>query len=332
MIKNVCVLVFLLSALLVSACGGNSADFTLLDESEGLPSVVTIKFQLQDSGKTPLPDLQTEDFILKEDGELISAYESAMEIINDPKRFLRATVLLLDMSGSIVNSNSLGDLQKAAKSFVNKIIDGQYIAIYTFDGREELQRLIAFTDSEDDLKDAIDSLDEYEMVDNSTNLNGAVVNGIAVLENKELYTDNVDIFAGSMVVFTDGKDLAARLDNDKAKKAVKDSEYNVYSVGMGSAIDRGYLKDIGKNGYYFPENATEIREAFELAADNLKARADSYYIFSYCSPKRSGWHELELSVVGLGGSLKQKFDADGFEGGCTSDDFVTNDNLVIRIK
>jgi len=332
MLKNSVLFTLMLAFIIFSGCGGGiKTDFTLIDSSDEKPSVVTLKFQLQDSDGVPLPDLEISDFILKEDGELISPFESAMDIVNDPKRFLRATVLLLDMSGSIVNSNNLADLQRAAKSFVTKVTDGQIIAIYTFDGRETLQSLVAFTDDLDDLKDGIDSLTDFEMVDNSTNLNGAIENGVMVLEDKQLKSSSYDIFAGAMVVFTDGKDLAARVSNDKAKKAVQQSDYSVYSVGLGDAVDKGHLISIGKNGAYFAEDSAYIQEAFNLAAEDLKARAESYYIFSYCSPKRDGRHWLELALEGYGGSLRHQFDSDDFEGGCTTNDFLDNSqNLIVK--
>ncbi|MDP6933883.1 MAG: ABC transporter ATP-binding protein, partial [Myxococcota bacterium] len=69
-----------------------------------------------------------------------------------------------------------------------------------------------------------------------------------------------------------------------------------------------------------------------VRAKGIVEEANSYYILAYCSPKRSGDHEIELQLIetekGTGETLailEYDFNADGFEGGCDSSDFECSD-------
>lgn len=317
---------FGLTALI--GCNSNCAEFTVVDIEASSPAVVTAFFQLSDCDGTPMPGMADNEFIIKENGSQLSTYESDQTILNDPQRFLLSTVLLLDVSGSIIESDSLNALQKASKTFINGIGEDQEVAIYTFDGRVDLQELVPFTRDEDLLKDGINSLSDYEVVDKSTNLNGAVREGVSILDERKEMALEIAIFAGSLAIFTDGTDLAARYEDDSAVGKVVKSEHAVYTIGLGQEVDKSHLGAIGKSGAFYAEAEEHIEQAFKNAAQAIWDKAHSYYILAYCSPKREGYHTLELSISGFGGKLEERFNSNGFIGGCSPDSFFSGEPLV----
>jgi len=298
--------------------------FELLDAQTLPPSVVRLYYQLETCRGEPLPGLDADVFLITEDDQEVSLFESDQDFAPDSRCFGLSTILLLDLSGSIVDSESLPTLQQAATAFIETIADEQTIAIYTFDGRATMQRLTDFTDDVEELISDVDSLSQYVVVDESTNLNGAVVEGLTILDQELVTLDPGVLSAGAMVVFTDGTDQAARLDDDSAVSAASESPHSVFTIGLGVEVDEDHLQAVGKDGTYIAEEVTELQSVFAEAAAAIIATADSYYVLAYCSPKRAGTHELDLSVRGEAGSVAFDFEADGFTGGCSADDFVSD--------
>jgi len=324
-----------LAALLVSGCSGDGlmppgdqpvpdecAALTVLSQEAFLPSVVRISFQLSRCDGEPLPGKTPADFLITEDGTEVSRFESSQDFVTDERCFVLLTVLVLDMSGSILESGSLPDLQAAAIGFVETVIEEQTIAVYTFDGRARMQLVTPFTDDVDALRAGIASLSEHEPVDRSTNLNGAVLEGLDTIDAELDSIGSVDITGGSLVIFTDGTDQAARVPDETAVFAATESEHRVYTIGLGGEIDRDALTQIGKDGSFISDDVETLQQVFQAASSAIRSTAQSYYILAYCSPKRSGTHRLELSLRGLTGSVTYDFSASGFEGGCTPDDFI----------
>ena len=56
----------------------------------------------------------------------------------------------------------------------------------------------------------------------------------------------------------------------------------------------------------------------QRTAQEIRDKSNSYYILSYCSPKRKLNHTLTLQLKGMTGELKFSFTADNFTGGCDS--------------
>ncbi len=332
----------LLALVALGACGGKNssepekqeapgvapkcASFRLLNTSTSQPAVLKLYFQLKTCDGGPVIGMSPEDFVIMEDGTEVSVYESDQKTITDPKSFKLRTVLLVDMSGSILASGSLPSLQQAARKFVSTVGAEQSTAVYAFDGRADLQIVVDFTEDIAKLEAGIDSLDSYEAVDKSTNLNGALLNGLGILEQLQIQSDQVGLlFAGSLAVFTDGTDQAGRVDEESAVSAATGSTHSIFTIGLGGEVDQGHLKSLGKDGAYFAEDVDVLEETFEEAADDIKNMTMSYYILAYCSPKRAGSHTLELSLTGSkGAALEFTFVADGFVGGCSPDDFLSD--------
>lgn len=299
--------------------------FDLIDATAFAPSVVKLYFQLTYCDGTPASSVGADEFIITEDGAEVSVFESSQDYSPEPRPFGLTTVLLLDMSGSILDSGNLPSLQSAARTFVSQVANSHPVAIYTFDGRAHLQLLTEATTDTAALQGDIDGLSAYEVVDESTNLNGAVVEGLDKVDDAltRLAGDAVKI--GTLVVFTDGTDQAARVSNTTAVAAVRASSHSVYAIGLGGEVDSDHLANIGKSGVFVANDVAALQTAFSNVAQAIQARANSYYVLAYCSPKRAGQHTVTLSLRGASGAVSYSFNAAGFSGGCSAADFVGSD-------
>ena len=124
------------------------------------------------------------------------------------------------------------------------------------------------------------------------------------------------------MVFTDGTDQASRYTEKAALGAVKEANANIsfFSIGLGAEIDTQVLSEIGKTFSVFAGNAEELEKTFNDISIKISERANSFYLFEYCSPKRdgSGDNNLAIQVVdgNRQGAVQTKFSAEGFTGGC----------------
>ena len=283
------------------------------------PSVVRLYFTLRDCNENGVVGKSESNFTVFEDDSEISVFESEQQLIPSSLGFDIKNLLLLDMSGSIVESGNLPSLQSAATSFVESLTE-QEVAIYVFDGQQSIQQIVDFTDDTNALTAGISSLDTYTVADNSTNLNGAVLAGLNVLDSESTQSTS-SIFEGSLTIFTDGSDQAAWNSNAEAVTAVNSSAHSVYSIGLGGEVDQGHINSLGEEGSWTADDVSDLEEVFTSLSSVIIDRANSLYILAYCSPKRNGEHSLDLILNREDTSIIYDFDATGFEGGCSPDDF-----------
>ncbi|MFW6157708.1 MAG: vWA domain-containing protein, partial [Balneolaceae bacterium] len=258
------------------------------------------------------------------------------DIQREPGEFLFSSVLMLDLSGSIVESENLSKLKEAATGFIEQTMPGEEeslhgtreMAVYWFDGEEDIHSLTFFTADRDSLISSVESIDEDISEDRSTNLNGAVVQGLSLLDSRveEIRSDedNEDMAtAGSMVLFTDGTDQADIVTTDEALDTVNNAsrQHSLFTIGLGGEIDEDILKSFGTSGFELAEDSLQLNDSFLAIAQRLESTSNSYYVLEYCSPKRAGEHTLELRALyeDKFGSFETEFSAEGFTGGCSID-------------
>ena len=290
-------------------------ELELLNGEAKPPSNVVVLFGLETCDGDPLPGLTADQFVVHEDSKLISAFDSGQTILPRSSGFELSTALLLDMSGSIIRSGDPSPLLDAARSFVDRVPAEEHVAVYLFDGRRGMVRLHGFTQDKSALRAALDSLTGYTVVNSATNLNGAIVAGLISLDQRRA-ASTAPISAGSLVVFAEGTDQAGRVSDANALGSVRQTRHSVFTIGIGGEPERAYLSRVGKNGLAFSADASGIVGAFNDIADLLDRRSQRLYAFGYCSPQRSGIHELTLEVENRRGALDFAFRADGFGPGC----------------
>lgn len=311
------------------------------------PGKVSAFFGVDTCEGKPVSTLNGDNFEIFEDGSPVSPYESRRTVQPRGQRYQMSSLLLLDFSGSILRSNSWPVVNGAVTKYVEAVLarpdDGQKIALYTFDGRAAPQQVVGFTSDKTALLAGLGALGErrcsrnadcamnaeaktcaaFRCVDDSTNLNGAMLRAIDILETQTASLKDVPFKDSSLVVFTDGTDQAARVTTTSVVARSKSTPAHIFTVGLGTEVDRPALEGLGKDGFYAASAPAELAGAFARIAEKVTGLANRYYLLEYCSPKRSGRHELKLvakltrpGAEVLLGSLTREFDATGFESGC----------------
>lgn len=298
-----------------------------------LPGKVSVFFRVSDTGGNPVPGLTANQFTIYEQGrnddcfKTISTSESSARISPNSQIFSNNTILVLDLSNSVLSS-SLDELKLASTSFIDAVMpstpqESVKMAIYWFDGEDELHLLNALTTSRAELKDAVEGITNDISNDPSTDLYGAVIKSTDIASDLvKVSTADGKIGAASVVIFTDGTDQASRFTEEAALKKVNEANANIsfFSIGLGAEIDTEVLTAIGKTASVFAQNKDELERTFRDISEKVSERANSFYLFEYCSPKRDGSGEnnlaIEINTGSRQGAVQTKFSANGFTGGC----------------
>ena len=305
----------------------NQYTIKILEASATPPANVSILFQVSDGYGNYITNIKDTNFIIKENYSEISRYEAERKIRPIKQKFVYVTILCLDLSGSILSSESLIPLKSASINFIDKVMptlsDSNYgvfkMSILWFDGAQSIHQLIGLTENNELLKNAINSINSNISNDNSTNLYGAIVQCIDIASN---YYDNYHlqglINSTSLVFFTDGTDRANRVTYNAVISKINQnlSHISYYTIGLGGEIDVEKLTAIGRQSFAFAKNVSQLTETFSNIAQKINNQANSYYLLEYCSPKRSGNNTLQISVRGKSGFGEEIFSANGFTGGC----------------
>ena len=302
----------LVLAFALTGCSG--LKLTKIDGAYGLPSNVGLFFTVDTREGEPVPGMAATDFAIYEDGQLVSADESQQTVINPEVAAEHYTLLLVDMSGSVTNSDQVPMIVSAAQSFSSTLEGYQKVAVYAFDGSEEIHPIQPFRSS----AAGISRLGGFRTRDPSTNLNGALVAAADILDGA-LEEAQTPMRFGTLVVFTDGTDRASRVSESAMRSRLGDSGFDVFAIGVGNEIDENVLDRIGYSGYVLIEDAAAIEAAFQTIGERIVGYTQRFYLLSYCSPARAGTHEVTVEALhpdGRTGSLDFAFDATDFGPDC----------------
>ena len=302
-------------SVLAAGLGGCAGlKLQLVDASVRKPSNVAVYFTVDTRGGEPVADLTPQDFRIYEDQQPVSILESKQTILQPEVAAIHYTLLLVDMSGSVVDSGDMPTLIQAASSFADRVGPYQKVAVYTFDGSPHLTPLVGFGGN---VRAGINALATRRPRDPSTNLNGGVIEGVRVL-TQQMEHAPVPLRFGTLVVFTDGTDRAHRASAEDVGRALDDADFETYVIGVGQEVDRSQLQRIGRSGTFASQNRADVQKGFDEIAARIEASSRRYYLLSYCSPSRAGQHDVEVEALahGTAGRLHYRFDATGFGPTC----------------
>lgn len=306
---------------------------TIEESFTTLPSKVSVFFKVNTVQGNPVPGLTPDNFRILEKGQNddcfneISSLESSASISSNSQLFVTTTFLVLDLSNSVLAS-SLEEVKTASNSFINSVMpatpqEAYQMGIYWFNGEDILHELQAPTSSATALQAAINGITEDISNDPSTDLYGAVIKSTALATVTLEAFESQDIFAaGSIVIFTDGTDQAARFTEEEALSSVNTADENItfFTIGLGQEIDEEILQRIGTEGSAFADNSENLVNVFNEVSNTVSGQANSFYLFEYCSPKRDGSGINDLIIQAIEdeqtGIIMTSFDATGFTGGC----------------
>ncbi len=310
------VLMVLGLASAVVGCG-TGLDLRLADATHAQPSNVAMFFTVDTDDGEPVARLAAENFAIYEDDRLVSPTESHQTIVNQEVAAEHFTLLLVDMSGSVTESDSVPVITAAAQEFTAAVEAQQQVAVYAFDGSAEIFEMQPFRRNRDTASQGVARLNSFRTRDPSTNLNGALVQAAEAIQ-AAMATSEAPLRFGTIVVFTDGTDRAARVTQRAAVRALDDGAYDVFAIGVGSEIDEETLADIGRTAYVLIDDASALTQALSAISERIIGQTQRFYLLSYCSPARAGEHEVTIEAT-LGerrGSLSYSFDATGFGPDC----------------
>ncbi len=243
-----------------------------------LPNVVNFIFQVVDMSNRGVANLQAQDFEVYEDGYPISS-ESSVEIKKSNQLpFKIKTVLMLDNSASL--QYSIDQIREAAANFIRNILPSQEVSIWQFS--EEPELLHNFTSDKNAL---LNSLQNYKLGSNTTNLYGSVVKGASLWEDK--FTMD-EIVKGSLILFTDGRETTRPTMQARVEALNSVHNKSVYTIGLGSKdqIDEEFLRSVGTAGYFNIQNINELESQFLIIQQKIIEFGSSFYMVNYKSPRR----------------------------------------------
>ncbi len=311
--------------------GENDLILSIQDQYTTEPGKVSVFFKVSDADGSPVPGLTADEFTIYEQGQnddcfnTISKSEANSRISPNSQIFSNNTLLVLDLSASVLTT-SLAELKTASASFIENVMpattqESFKMAIYWFDGEDVLHELNPLTANKAELTAAVGGITADISEDVSTDLYGAVIKSTDIASNLLAQsTEGEKIGAASVVIFTDGTDQASRFTKEAAQQKVDKANPNIsfFTIGLGTEIDTQVLTDIGKTSSVVANNKEELETTFNNISELVSRRASSFYLFEYCSPKRSGDNNLAIQVNkgGIQGAVQTKFNATGFSGGC----------------
>jgi hypothetical protein len=306
-------------AAAAAGCGsGGSLKVTKISVAADQPANVAVYVDVKDKLGRPIPGLQEKNFRVYEDGKLVTTSKGKRTLL-EPKLFdTRYVLLLVDMSGPIVDSEDLPDLTNTIAGFVDHVGATHEIAVGAFDGNDEVVPFLGYAGTAE-TKKVTEAMRKFRPRSRNSNLNGAVYQGLHSLRDR-LNQASAAQKSAILVIFTDRGELSHSVSPETLKQGLKDTDAQIYVIGVGESVHREELAALGRSGGSFlSSNPKAFKEGFAEIGKKLTADADGRYVFSYCSPKRKGSHKVEVEAVTPKdrGRVMFKFNADGFTAGCT---------------
>jgi hypothetical protein len=309
----------LLGGIAAVGCGSSTGNLkvTKISAAADQPANVAVYLDVKDNVGRPIPGLAEKNFRVYEDGKLVTTGKGK-RVLLEPKMFdSRYVLLLVDLSGPIVDSEDFPELANAIGGFVDHVGATHEIAVGAFDGNDAVVPFLGYAGTAE-TKKVIDAMRKFRPRSRNSNVNGAVYQGLHSLRDR-LNEPGAAQKKAILVVFTDRGELAHSVSPETLKQGMKDTPADIYVIGVGEGVHRDELAAIGRSGTFFSNNPKKFKDGFAEIGNKLTAETDGRYVFSYCSPKRKGNHRVEVEAVTAKdrGRLMFKFNADGFTGGCT---------------
>jgi Ca-activated chloride channel family protein len=249
--------------------------------------LVNVFVTVTDAHGTPVPNLQKENFQLKEDG-----VEQKIAIFSRESALPLSIVLAVDTSLSTRKDLPLE--QTSAKKFVHAIVrpeDG--LAVYKFS--EEVSELVPFTN---DLKKIEAGIDRVRN-GSATALYDAVFLGSHALSRRQ--------GRKVMVVITDGGDTMSQVDYKEALRAAQEAEAIIFSIiivpieadaGRDTGGEHALVQISSDTGgkYYYATSLAQLDDAFRQISDELRTQ----YLLAYYPSQRytdSEFRQLRVDLA-----------------------------------
>jgi hypothetical protein len=273
------------------------------------------------TGGEPYTGTELEDLLVTEDGHRLDRDDTAFL----PQRVgtARFTVLLVDMSGNLVDSGRLTHLTKGLHELVDNLPRDHAVCLAAFDGRPKLQLLQTFTKDRAKLRKAISALSRFQVKDSSCNLFGAMNEAVKLLQ-KQRSAIAGRLVLRSVVIFSGSGDRANRVSHDALYRMIENklkSGFLFFAIGLGSGADPVVVEEMGQTEHFTFEMVEKwAADGAKRVSSRLKKHWASHFVLSVCSQKRGGSHTLAIApVTNPRSAVEFTYEADTFSGGCRAD-------------
>lgn len=284
------------------------------------PANVAVYLSVRD-GKEPITDLSAGNFQLLENGQPLSSTDTGLTLLQRDTVALHRVLLLVDIS-TAKEAGARVQLSRGVASFVESVRKTQAVTVMAFDGSAEPQLVAEYAQGAGEKLERVAALEPMAPKDPSRNLHGAVLHGIKHLDAR-LMSAKKPIRVGTLVIFTAGPDLAARVQREEAEEKIRNSPHHVLSIIVANEAQEPDLGELAKDGLYRAPSVQMAGIGLDEAARSVSALEQQYYLLSYCSPARAGMRRLTIDVkrTTLEGeeqtaSAEIDFSAAGFGPGC----------------
>jgi len=264
---------------------------SLAQENEGTLKIdvklVNVFVTVTDVHGAPVPNLQKENFTLKEDGR-----DQKIAIFDKESALPLSIVLAIDTSLSTRKDLPLELI--SARKFAHAIVRPQDgLALYKFS--EEVREVVPFTS---DLK-RIDAGIDRVRNGSATALYDAIFLASQALSRRQ--------GRKVMVVITDGGDTVSQTNYKEALRAAQESESIIYSIiivpieasaGRDTGGEHALIQISEDTGgkYYYATSLTQLDEAFRRISDELRTQ----YLLAYYPTQRfsnSEFRQLRIDLL-----------------------------------
>ena len=289
----------------------------MLAATSETPSNVAVNLSVGGKNGEPITGLTPESFRIFEDGKLVPEDKAKRMLLDVKAAEAYFTVLLIDLSGPITESQEFPELVRQVGDFMRALRGTHTLTVSVFDGRDDLRTILE--PDEESTKAALDRLRRYRPEERKGNLNGAVIKGLAILD-RQMAKSTAAHKSSNLVVFTDRADEAGKVPAEEMEVALDKTPADVYVIGVGPGIKKPELGKIARTDAFYSTDLKELATGFTQLSKHLAVAAEGHYLLSYCSPKRKGEHELliEISTEKDHGVLTHRYTADGFTKGCSA--------------
>ena len=305
------------AVFLIAPSGCAGLKLQMFDHSVHKPSNVAVYFSVETRNGQPVANLTPQDFRIYEDRQPVSVLESKQTILNPEVAAIHYTLLLIDMSGSVVDSGDMPALIQAASTFGDRVGPYQKVAVYTFDGSPHLTPVVSFGGNVRAGVSALGSPPAARSVRPTSTARSSRASGCwgNRWSTRRCRCGSARWWC-SPTAPTAPTAPARRMSTEALDAA--GPMFETYVIGAGQEVDAKQLSRIGRAGTFASQNRADVQHGFDEIAARIEAASKKFYLLSYCSPSRAGEHEVEIEANGAGtsGRLGYRFNANGFGPNC----------------
>ncbi len=296
---------------MVGCATGKALEVKKVDAVAQPPANVALYLKITREDGQPVT-LLANDFKVYEDGKQVKKARRALL----PVKYAvdRYVMVLVDLSGPLVDSEYLPSLQDALSDLAERVGKDAHIGLSAFDG-EGTVPFVRFDD--EDPRPGLIAMRKFRPRSRNIDLWGAFMAALDEVD-AAMKEGAAPHQQATLLFVTDRRDKAGRHSAEEALKRAQKSRADVYVIGIGDTINREELEPLGKTRALFATEPRELGKPFSELSEQIESQLGQDYLFSYCSQqsggKKAGKHTVEVRIATAQwhASIEHDFSTRGF--------------------